>query len=193
MSILFSAGAVIATTLGVVYASIKGWHAFHRAVGITPGTLEYVPPSSEPELPNLLQLNIDKSVLPLLPPSVLSQLSRIDNKADIYQQWRDALTQQGHTVAANEAQFVVRKLLSERIPAMLSDYQTLAQHQQRIADMDSANDQNLDSALPALTLLTELLDLTESRLDILLDQCRDSSYQELVIMKRYLDKLDDGM
>ena len=76
---------------------------------------------------------------------------------------------------------------------MLSDYQTLAQHQQRIADMDSVNDQNLDSALPALTLLTELLDLTESRLDILLDQCRDSSYQELVIMKRYLDKLDDGM
>lgn len=190
MSILLSAGTVVLTALGVAYMGRKSWHAFHRAVGITPGTVEFVPPSSTPELPALMQLKIDDAVLQHLPPPILSQLLRIDNKADIYQQWQDELAQQGHTVPANEAQFVVRKLLSERLPAMLTDYQTLAQHQQRLSTLDGDSREENDTLQAALSLLTELLELTESRLDLLLEQCRDSSYQELVIMKRYLDKLE---
>lgn len=195
MSLLIGIGTALVSTLGVVYVGRKGWRAFHRAVGITPGTLIYEPLSKQLALPNLIQLNLDDTVLAPLPPELLTQLSRIDHKADVYQQWLDDLAQQGHTVPTSEAQFVVRKLLNERLPEMLGHYYTLAQHQQRIASLqslDTADSNNSpDSLSSALRLLAELLHSTEQRLDDLLAQCRDSSYQELLIMQRYLNKLDE--
>lgn len=41
MSVLIGAGVVAIVAAG--YVGRKGWLALHRAVGITPGTLKYVP------------------------------------------------------------------------------------------------------------------------------------------------------
>ncbi|MDO5767992.1 MAG: hypothetical protein Q4P13_00680 [Psychrobacter sp.] len=185
MSLLVTSSLVIAAAAGVAYIGRKGWYAFHKAVGITPGTMYYTPPSQAP-LPVLIELEIDKTVLAHLPSSALELLTRIDHKADIYQQWLDDLAQQGRQLPSSEEQFIVRKILSERLPDMLKDYQTLAQHQQRLSKLQQTTEQQNMAA--ALALLIELLDSTEKRLDQLLAQCQDSHYQELKVMRRYLDK-----
>ena len=61
MSLLI--GIALVSTLGVAYIGRKGWYAFHRAVGITPGTLTYTPSSEPLALPNLMQLTLDDAVL----------------------------------------------------------------------------------------------------------------------------------
>ena len=179
----------IVATASVAYIGRRGWYAFHKAVGITPGAMHYTPPV-QAALPMLIQLEIDSCILEYLPPRALDILTRIDHKADIYQQWLDDLAQQGRQLPNSEEQFIVRKILSERLPAMLIDYHTLAQHQQRLIKLqgtsrDTTEHQNVAAAL---ALLIELLDSTEQRLDQLLAQCQDSHYQELKVMRRYLDK-----
>ena len=195
MSLLIGIGTALVSTLGVVYVGRKGWHAFHRAVGITPGVLTYEPASGQLALPNMMQLTLDEAALTYLPQELLTQLSRIDHKADIYQQWLEDLAQQGQTVPTSEAQFTVRKLLNERLPEMLENYHILAQHQQRIAKVNAVNTTesslDLETLRAALNVLAELLVSTEQRLDELLNQCQESSYQELLIMQRYLQKLED--
>ena len=195
MSLLI--GVALVSTLGLAYIGRKGWYAFHRAVGITPGTLTYKPPSEPLALPNLMQLTLDDAVLTYLPEELLEQLSRIDHKADIYQQWLEDLAQQGHTMPTSEAQFTLRKLLNERLPEMLKHYHILAQHQQRMASLPkfatATSTTNSETLSSDLGVLAALLTSTEQRLDNLLAQCRDSSYQELLIMQRYLQKLDDNL
>ena len=39
MSVLIGVGIV--TTVTTIYLGRKGWHAFHKMVGITPGVLTY--------------------------------------------------------------------------------------------------------------------------------------------------------
>lgn len=192
MSLIITAGVLIVTTVGVGYAGKKGWHAFHRAVGITPGTMRYSDaPALEP--PKLIQLNIDTAWLPHLPIEALTILKRIDDKADIYQRWRDELAAQGRVLPSSEAQFVVGKLLDERLPQMLADYHALAQYQHQLANIQvqAAAPPNADATLTAAyELLIELLTTTEAKLDGLLTNCGESHYHDLKVMRRYLDKLD---
>lgn len=200
MSLLIGLGTALVSTLGAVYVARKGWYAFHRVVGITPGAITYEPATQPSASPSLMQLTLDDAWLTHLPTEVLEQLSRIDHKADIYQQWQEDLAKQGQTVPTSEAQFTVRKLLNERLPEMLGSYHILAQHQNRVARLNdieltktniTGTSQDLQPLSEALGLLAALLDSTEQRLDELLAQCRDSSYQELLIMQRYLKKLND--
>lgn len=211
MSIFLGVGALVVSTAGMVYLGRKGWHAFHRAVGITPGTLKYVEPSAD-LAPQLIQLTLEAEVLQYLPPVTLAQLKRIDEKADIYQQWQDELATQGQVVPTSEEQFMVRKLLNERIPEMLADYHTLAQYQNRLDQVDISNlpqrdpesqstlhstvqtpvTKKADTLASAFSLLVELLDTTEHRLDQLLTRHSDLHHQSLQVMKRYLDSLDNS-
>lgn len=199
MSLLIGLGTALVSTLGAIYVARKGWYAFHRAVGITPGALTYESATQPTASLRLLQLTLDDAQLTHLPAQMLEQLSRIDHKADIYQQWQADLAQQGHTWPNCEVQFTVTKLLNERLPEMLGNYHTLAQHQYRVARLNNIEltetsttetSPDLQPLSEALGVLTALLDTTEQRLDELLAQCRDSSYQELLIMQRYLNMLN---
>lgn len=192
MSMLLGIGALLASSMGVVYLGRKGWHAFHRAVGITPGTLRYIEPKALPP-PQLMQLSIDTALLTELPPAVVSLLTRIDDKACLYQQWQEEQQCQGLTVANSEQQFVLRKLLSERIPEMLQYYQSLAQYQQQCHQTSAPEPLDKKQAATlgtAYSLLLELLASTEKRLDDLLLDCSKEQVQQLQVMKRYLDSLD---
>ena len=75
MSVLIGAGVVAVVAAG--YVGRKGWLALHRAVGITPGTLKYVPPSQLPP-PPMLQLTLAESQIKDLPPVIMERLLRID-------------------------------------------------------------------------------------------------------------------
>lgn len=205
MSMLLGIGTLVLSAAGVMYVARKGWLAFHQAVGITPGTMRYIEPHKLPP-PQLMQLNVAPELMSHLPPAVVSQLKRIDEKADIYQQWQDELSQQGHTVASSEAQFVTSKLLSERIPEMLANYHALAQYQQQLSQVNGSDQLQVITSAPAsapmnskkqaatlgaaYSLLLELLSSTEKRLDELLESCCNNHYQELNVMKRYLESLD---
>ncbi len=125
------------------------------------------------------------------------QLQRVDDKADIYQQWLADLEKQDNHLASpattTENQFVLSKLMSEHLPNIISTYQNIIKHKQRLQASTSSFDQKSISdkeSQKALLLLTELLDDIESRLDILLRECERQQIQELQVMKRYLQARD---
>ena len=84
MSILIGIGIV--TTVSVFYLGRKGWYAFHKAVGITPGVLVYHDTHAPLVLSNISwqQLNFNKKHLKSLADSQLRQLHRIDEKVARY-------------------------------------------------------------------------------------------------------------
>lgn len=185
MSVIVGAGVVAAIAAG--YVGKKGWQAFHRAVGISPGTLKYVDPSKRPP-PDMIQLSLAPHQLQYLPKDMVQQVLRIDDKADVYQQWREEKRQAGHTPSVSEETFVVQKLLEVRLPEMLNSYQRIAQQSARLQQTELRQTHQTADQEEALQLLSDLLCHIEETLDGLLKRSQDDSLQELQVMRRYLDE-----
>ncbi|GAF56437.1 LOW QUALITY PROTEIN: hypothetical protein JCM18901_2158 [Psychrobacter sp. JCM 18901] len=182
MSILIGIGIV--TTVTTFYLGRKGWQAFHKAVGISPGVLtyqDYDAPLSLATL-SLQQLTLNKQHLKKLSEQQLRQLKRIDEKVSSYHAYQAALQTQHKTPAITEAQFVLNKMLQTRLPEMLATHYQLT-------DINAKN-RNNDKRLEASELLQSVLDNIEQRLDRLLVQIDEEQLQELRVMKHYINSHD---
>ncbi|WP_296403871.1 hypothetical protein [Psychrobacter sp.] len=212
MSVLIGAGVVAIMATG--YVGRKGWLAFHRAVGITPGTLKYVEPSQLP-LPPMLQLTLAESQIKGLPPVVTEQLLRIDGKADVFQQLRTESIEGGQTLALSEEEFVVGKLLQTRLPELINSYQRIARQEallqqatnrasidkrtnlsintvsatNTVSTTSTANNSSnkiSENKQQALDLLLQVLSNIENQLDSLLKRHQIDALQDMQVMQRYL-------
>lgn len=182
MSILIGIGIV--TTVTTFYLGRKGWQAFHKAVGISPGVLiyqDYDAPLSLATL-SLQQLTLNKQHLKTLPEQQLRQLKRIDEKVSSYQTYQAALQAQHKAPAITEAQFVLNKMLQTRLPEMLATHYQLTNI--------NAKNRNNEKRLEANELLQSVLDNIEQRLDRLLAQMDEEQLQELRVMKHYINSHD---
>lgn len=198
MSVLIGVGVVAVVAAG--YVGRKGWLAFHRAVGITPGTLKYVEPSQLPP-PPMLQLTLVDDQIKGLPPVIVEQLLRIDGKADIFQQWRNEAVKAGQTPMVSEDEFMVSKLLQTRVPELIESYQRIARHEDLLqqaanrastvahANSQVSGEENMsENKAQALGLLLEVLMKIETKLDSLLEGCQNEALQQMQVMQRYLDQ-----
>lgn len=198
MSVLIGVGVVAVVAAG--YVGRKGWLAFHRAVGITPGTLKYVEPSQLPP-PPMLQLTLVDDQIKGLPPAIVEQLLRIDGKADILQQWRNEAAQAGQTPIVSEDEFMVSKLLQSRLPELIESYQRIAHHEELLqqaanrasttayANRQAHSEERMsENKAQALGLLLEVLMKIETKLDGLLEGCQSEALQQMQVMQRYLDQ-----
>lgn len=179
MSILIGVGVI--TTVSVFYLGRKGWYAFHKAVGITPGVLIYHDKNAPLALANInwQQLNLNKKHLKSLTDSQLRQLHRIDEKVASYHAYQAELKLNEKTPAITEQQFVLHKMLHTRLPEMLSNYyQLMTMH--LVA-------KNSNTKAEAGKLLQDVLDNIEQRLDSLLEQMQKQQLQDLRAMKNYID------
>ena len=181
MSVLIGVGII--TSVSIFYLGRKGWHAFHKAVGITPGVLIYQNANAPLSLASISwqQLNLNKKHLKLLTDRQLRQLQRIDEKVASYYAYKIELKSQEKTPAITEAQFVLHKMLHTRLPELLSSYYQLTIIK---ASAKSVNNQSRDEAGK---LLQDVLDKIEQRLDSLLKQMEQQQLQDLRIMKSYID------
>ena len=185
MSILIGIGIV--TTVTTFYLGRKGWQAFHKAVGISPGVLtyqDYDAPLSLATL-SLQQLTLNKQHLKTLSEQQLRQLKCIDEKVSSYQTYQaaqHAQHAQHKTAVITEAQFVLNKMLQTRLPEMLATHYQLTNI--------NANNGNNDKRLEASELLQSVLDNIEQRLDRLLAQMDEEQLQELRVMKHYINSHD---
>ena len=191
MSILIGIGIV--TTVTTLYLGRKGWQAFHKAVGITPGALTYrdydAPLSLSTLSPSTLslstihwqQLKLNKEHLQGLSEQQLRQLKRIDEKVNSYQDYQKALQTQSQTPAVTEQQFVLHKLLHTRLP------ETLASHYHLVKVNIGANNMKNGKKAEAHQLLQQVFNNIESRLDILLAQEEAQHLQDLRVMTKYID------
>ena len=181
MSILIGIGIV--TTVSVFYLGRKGWHAFHKAVGIAPGVLVYHDNNALLALSSISwqQLNLNRKHLKSLSDSQLRQLHRIDEKVASYHAYQTELKLQEKTPAITEQQFVLHKMLHTRLPEMLSSYYQLM--------IMNSNAKSINNKSPneAGKLLQEVLDNIEKRLDGLLEQMEQQQLQDLRAMKNYID------
>ena len=125
MSILIGIGIV--TTVTTFYLGKKGWHALHKAVGITPGVLIYRDDNAPLSLATLSwqHLTLNEKHLKSLPESQLRQLQRIDNKVNSYHSYQQSSQIKNKTQAVDEQQFVLNKMLQTRLPEMLASYHHL--------------------------------------------------------------------
>lgn len=198
MSVLIGAGVVAVVAAG--YVGRKGWLALHRAVGITPGTLKYVPPSQLPP-PPMLQLTLAEPQIKDLPPVIMERLLRIDGKADVFQQLRTEAMDAGQTPATSEDEFVVNKLLQTRLPELINSYQRIARQEALIqqANHRAVSSQHANSAAStstemseskaqALAVLLEVLITIETKLDALLERYQNDALQDMQVMRRYLQQ-----
>ncbi|MEL0618829.1 hypothetical protein [Psychrobacter proteolyticus] len=182
MSILIGIGIV--TTVTTFYLGRKGWQAFHKAVGISPGVLTYQDYNAPLSLATLSwqQLTLNKQHLKTLSEQKLRQLKRIDEKVSSYYAYQVALQTQNKTPAITEAQFVLNKMLQTRLPEMLATHYQLT-------DINVTNE-NSEKRLEASELLQSVLDNIEQRLDRLLAQIDEEQLQELRVMKHYINSHD---
>ncbi len=176
MLVLFSVGVL--STVTVFYLGRKGWHALHKAVGITPGVLTYQNPQAPLSIKTLTwqNLKLNKQHLNSLTDLQLRQLQYIDNKIDSYQAYQQSLEQQNITLALTEQQFVLYKLLHTRLAEMLASHHYLV-----------SVSNNADKRAEANQLLQNLLDNIEQRLEDLLIQIENNNLQDLRVMKQYVD------
>ena len=181
MSILI--GLSVVTTVSVFYFGRKGWHAFHKAVGITPGVLTYQNANAPLSLASISwqHLNLNKMHLKPLIDSQLRQLQRIDEKVASYYAYHIELKSQEKTPAITETQFVLHKMLHTRLPEMLGSYYKVT--------TITPTTHNLNSQLQveAGKLLQEMLDNIEQRSDSLLEQMEQQQLQDMRVMKSYID------
>ncbi|MEN2751573.1 hypothetical protein AAIR29_07995 [Psychrobacter sp. FBL11] len=184
MSVLIGVGIV--TTITTIYLGKKGWQAFHKAVGITPGVLKYRDRHAPLSLSTLnwRQLNLNKKHLQVLPDHQLRQLQRIDEKVNSYYEYQKALSDQNKTSAVTEQQFVVDKMLHTRLSEMLASRYHLA------SIHTTANQIEDEKNVEADELLQQVLNSIEQRLDELLAQMQTQHLQELQVMKNYIDSHD---
>lgn len=184
-------GIVAVLGVGGAYVLRKGWFAFHKAVGITPGTMIYVPP--EQYQPVLLHLPLDKNQLMALPVTMRQKLAQIDQKAQRLQSYHDKPSLH----YPDERRFVLVRLLQNELPQAIGHYhryqhERLSKHSSDVSkfnvkkvdvkkvDMPKADDESLQ-------LLEHIMMNVESRLDALLDDHESDSLHELNVIKRYLD------
>lgn len=181
MSVLIGVGII--TSVSIFYLGRKGWHAFHKAVGITPGVLVYQDVNAPLSLSNISwqQLNLNKKHLETLGDSQLRQLQCIDEKVASYYHYQLELKSQKKTPALSEAQFVLHKMLQTRLPELLSSYYQLTIIK---SNTKSVNNQSRDEAGK---LLQEVLDSIEQRLNSLSEQLEQQQLQDMQVMKRYMD------
>lgn len=184
MSVLIGVGIV--TTVTTIYLGRKGWQAFHKAVGITPGVLTYQDDNAPLSLSsiNWQQLRLNKKHLNSLPNNQLLQLQRIDDKVSSYQAYQKALQSHDKTPALTEQQFVLNKFLHTRLPEMLVSHYQLANINR------STNDVSKQKKAKANELLQEALNNIEQRLDGLLAQIEVQQLQELRVMNSYINSHD---
>lgn len=185
MSILLGIGVI--TTVSVFYLGKKGWHAFHKMVGITPGVLIYQDSNAPLLLTSLnwQQLDLNKKHLEALSNKQLRQLQDIDKKVANYHNYQNELEARNVTSAINEQQFVLHKMLHTRLPEMLASHYHLA-------TINISNPtKNGQSQAEASRLLQEVLDSIEQRLDGLLERMEKQHLQELRVMKNYIHSHDD--
>lgn len=184
MSILIGVGVV--TTAAVFYLGRKGWHAFHKAVGITPGVLVYQDAHAPLSLSHISwqQLSLNKKHLKVLSDSQLRQLQHIDKKVADYDNYQNELEAQNVTPTLSEQQFVLHKMLHTRLPEMLASHYHLA-------NINVSNHiKNREKQAEAGKLLQEVLDNIEQRLDDLLAQMEEQHLQELRVMRKYINSHD---
>ena len=185
MSILIGVGVV--ATVSVFYLGRKGWHAFHKMVGITPGVLTYQDSNAPLLLTSLnwQQLDLNKKHLETVSDKQLRQLQHIDKKVANYHNYQKELEAQDVTSAINEQQFVLHKMLHTRLPEMLASHYHLA-------NINISNrTKNGQKQTEASRLLQEVLDNIEQRLDGLLERMEEQHLQELRVMKNYIHSHDD--
>lgn len=202
MSVIIGVG--VAASIGTVWLLRKGWLVFHDMAGIT-RVMRYEPVAQLPYEPQLILLQVDNSRLKYLPDAQKQKIQRIDDKADVYQEWRDDIQkrlQESHSQSAqkprqvptqvpmSETQFVVAKLLREHLPEALDSYHAIAKRQQRVQTRSSMSVQNQSQSL---SVLDELLDDIETRLDGLLEECEAHHLQEMTVIKRYLHSRNDTL
>lgn len=176
--ILIGVGAVTAFTL--YYLGKKSWQALHRMAGITPGVMVYQNPKA-PLLLNKLQwqqLNLNPDHLKGLNDNVLRQLQHIDQKLAHFESYQQSLTD--NNKALSEDEFIAHKFIYSRLPEMLASYYHLRQSYQQKSS-------NVEKIKEAEQLLQALLDSIESRLDGVLSQIEAKHWQDLKVMKRYLE------
>ena len=181
MSVLIGVGVI--TTMSIFYLSRKGWHAFHKAVGITPGVLIYQNANAPLSLSNISwqQLNLNKKHLNFLTDNQLRQLQYIDEKVASYYDYQIALKSQEKMPEITEAQFVLHKMLHTRLPELLSSYYQLTIIK---SNTKSVNNQSREEAGK---LLQEVLDSIEQRLNSLSEQLEQQQLQDMRVMKRYMN------
>ncbi|MGM8887816.1 MULTISPECIES: hypothetical protein [unclassified Psychrobacter] len=184
MSVLIGVGIV--TTITTIYLGKKGWQAFHKAVGITPGVLKYHDRHAPLSLStiNWQQLNLNKKHLQVLPDHQLRQLQRIDEKVNSYYEYQKALSGQNKTSVVTEQQFIVDKMLHNRLPEMLASRYHLASVHTTVNQIEDQKNIEADE------LSQQVLDNIEQRLDGLLVQTQTQHLQELQVMKNYIDNHD---
>jgi len=184
MSILIGIGIV--TTVTTFYFGKKGWHALHKAVGISPGVLTYQDYDAPLSLSKLSwqQLNLNKKHLKNLSEQQLRQLKRIDEKVTRYQVYQKSLQAQHKTPVVTEQQFVLNKMLHTRLPEMLASHHHLAN-----VNISADNADNEKKA-EASELLQSVLNNIEQRLDRLLEQMGSQQLQELRVMRNYINSHD---
>jgi len=187
MSVLIGVG--IATTVGVIYIGRKGWHALHKAVGITPGVLVYQDPNKPLSVADMRwrQLTLDPKYLAPLTQRQLQQLQRIDNRVAVYSDYQQSLAQQNITATMTEQQFVLHKLLHTRLPEMLASYYYLLKQNTNYDNTIKSNHSKSSQQDEAQQLLQAMLDNIEARLDSLLEQMENHHLQDLRVMKQYMD------
>lgn len=180
MSMLIGTGVVV--VVATWYVGKKSWHALHRLVGITPGTMVYKHPQALLTLKDLRlqQLKIPKTHLQSLSTTHITQLQRIDDKVCRYQQYceQEAARAQ-HTVS--EQHVILHKLINTRLPDMLRSYHL--QH-----TLNSAEDTQPLSGSKASQLLTDSLQGIEAQLDTGLQSLQQQHLDDLHIMNRYIDQ-----
>ena len=176
-------GVGIITSVSIFYLGRKGWHAVHKAVGITPGVLRYQDGNAPLSLSNISwqQLDLNKKHLNTLADSQLRQLQRIDEKVASYYHYELERKSHKKTPALSGAQFVLHKMLQTRLPELLSSYYQLTIIK---SNTKSVNNQSRDEAGK---LLQEVLDSIEQRLNSLSEQLEQQQLQGMQVMKRYMD------
>ena len=194
MSILI--GVAIVTTVTTFYLGKKGWQAFHKAVGITPGLLVYQSDDAPLSLSTVKwqQLNLNKKHLQNLPEQQLRQLQRIDEKVTHYQVYQTALQAQHKTPVVTEQQFVLNKMLHTRLPEMLASHHHLINANIKVnnGNEDNVSNDSLSNGkkAEASELLQSVLDNIEQRLDNLLAQLDEQQLKDLRAMKQYINSQD---
>lgn len=184
MSLLIGVGVV--TTAAVFYLGRKGWYAFHKAVGITPGVLVYQDAHAPLSLSYISwqQLNLNRKHLKVLSDSQLRQLQHIDKKVADYHNYQNELETQNVTPTLSEQQFVLHKMLHTRLPEMLASHYHLA-------NINVSNHtKNKEKQDEASKLFQDGLDNIEQRLDDLLAQMEEQHLQELRVMRKYINSHD---
>ena len=177
------------------YLGKKGWHALHKVVGISPGTLIYHHPNAPLSVSDMTwqQLLLNPKHLTVLSDGQLRQLQRIDDKVTAYYRYQQALGTQYETAERTEAHFVLQKWLDTRLPEMLASHYYV---QSQTGNQDTKvylTNTDTSHYSTANQLLQQGLDNIEQRSDKLLEHIEMHHLQELQVMKRYMDKHNNNV